>query len=210
MKKPIALIALLLLLALGGGVSASSASAQDAPINPVLKDCASSATGELTGTYTRKELTKALGDVDGDVSEYTNCYDAIRTALRDLNRRAAGNGGDGSGGNGTDDGSGGGGTGSSSGGPTGGGSSPGVGGAPADGTPIASAAPPAAVTPQPGSSAPVKLAGTTLTPSVPAALARDGHELPPALIGFLVLFGAGAAAIAATTIGRRVLARRRA
>ena len=184
MSKPNILIALVLL----SGLFAAPALA--ASPDSIIRDCSSSPTGELQKQYSTSDLRKALKEVNGDVAEYTNCYDAIRNAMRDGSRRG---GDDGGGTNpGGDPGTGGGGDGTGGGTPTGG----------------QQPAPPP-VTQQPGSAAPVTLAGTTVTPSIPATLERNGHELPPALIGFLALFGAGAVGVAATTIGRRVLARRR-
>ncbi|ADB53916.1 hypothetical protein [Conexibacter woesei] len=203
MSKPKILIALVVL----SGLLAAPALA--ASPDSIIKDCSSSPTGELQKQYSNGDLRKALKEVNGDVAEYTNCYDAIRNAMRDGSRRGD-DGGDGDGTSpggdpgtgGTGGGSGGGGLGSTGGGGVDGGDGSG-GGTPAGGPA------PAPVTPQPGSGEPVKLAGTTVTPSIPATLERNGHELPPALIGFLALFGAGAVGVAATTIGRRVLARRR-
>jgi hypothetical protein len=215
---------LTLLLALAfGALVAAPASAE----NPVIADCGSSVTGLLTKTYTKKQLLDARRSLDGDGADYSNCSDAIEQQLRQLaNRRG---GGSGNGGNGTDDGGGGnsgnpgtgGGTGSGSGGGLGGGSTGGDGlgsgsggtgttGGDGAGTDGGATAPVPPATAQAGSGAPVQLAGTSVTPSIPATLAREGHALPTSLVVFLVLLGAGALAVAGTTIGRRVLARRRA
>ena len=212
-------------------VAAAPASADDR----VIRDCSRSANGLLTGTYTKRELTNALKGMDGDTADYTNCAEAIRTALDELRARRAGSGGgadaNGGGLGGGDDGLGGGtggaggsggfGGGSGDGGATGGfgggaGATAGGGGgaaasgAPATGEPATPAAPQPPATDQPGSSAPVQLAGTAVTPSVPGALAAQGHDLPTPLIAFLALLGGGAIAVAGTTIGRRAFARRRA
>lgn len=207
---------LTLLLALAfSALVAAPASAE----NPVLADCGSSVTGLLTKTYTKKQLLDARRALDGDGADYSNCSDAIEQQLRQLSNRRDGNGngnGTGGGGNGGDPGTGG--TGTGSGGGLGGGTtggdglgsgSGGTGATGGDGGGGATAPVPPA-TSQAGSNAPVQLAGTSVTPSIPATLAREGHALPTSLIVFLVLLGAGALAVAGTTIGRRVLARRRA
>ena len=208
MSKPNILIALVLL----SGLFAAPALA--ASPDSIIRDCSSSPTGELQKQYSTSDLRKALKEVNGDVAEYTNCYDAIRNAMRDGSRRGGDDGGGtnpggdpgtGGGGDGTGGGSGGG-VGSPGGGTGTGGGGDGTGG----GTPTGGQQPaPPPVTQHPGSAATITLEGTTGTPSIPATFERNGHEPPPALIGFLALFGAGAVGVAATTIGRRVLARRR-
>lgn len=209
MSKPIILIAFLALL--GALAAPAGAASPDA----IIRDCSSSLDGELQNRYSRSDLRRALKDVTGDIAEYTNCSDAIRNAMRSTDRPSGGGngsnatgGGSTGGGLGGGDGFGGGSTGGGAGGGAGG--FGGFGGSGDGATGGGAAAPvPAPVTPQPGSSAPVKLAGTSITPSIPATLDRSTRELPTPLIGFLVLFGAGAIGVAATTIGRRVLARRR-
>jgi hypothetical protein len=214
MSKPITLI-VLLALAVGAFVAAPASA------NKVLDDCSKSDTGLLKGRYTRGQLTGALSELDGDSSDYSNCYDAIRVALSQLRRAGSSNGDDGGGndgsntggnggsggGSGFDDGFGdstGGGSGSGAAGGNGGGGDGGSGSGEATST-----SPQVPATSQPGSSAPVQLADTSVTPSVPAAIASDGNALPTPLIVLLALLGAGALAVAGTTIGRRALARRR-
>ncbi len=105
MSKPITLI-VLLALAVGAFVAAPASA------NKVLDDCSNSDTGLLKGRYTRRQLTGALGELDGDASDYSNCYDAIRVALSDLRNSGGGgngNGNDGGGGSGDNGGGGGGG-----------------------------------------------------------------------------------------------------
>jgi len=219
MRKPITLTVLLALAA--SVLLAASASAR----NAVLDDCSNSTTGLLTGNYTARQLAAALRALDGDASDYSNCYDAIRLRMSQLRRGGSNGGGSNGGGSDTSGGSGGGGLddggsglddfggGSSGGGATGSGSTGGgaaTGGAdgaggdatPAEEIPLATGA-------QAGSGAPVQLAGTSVTPTIPGALAADGNALPTPLVVFLALLGAGAIAVAGTTIGRRVLARRR-
>lgn len=216
MSKPIPLI-VLLALAVGAFVAAPASA------NKVLDDCSSSDTGLLKGRYTRGQLTGALRELDGDSSDYSNCYDAIRVALSDLRRTGGGGngndggsngGGSGDGGIGDGDGSGSFGSGTGGGGGSGGSGSGGAGGDGSGGgnggggeAKSSSRQPPA--TAQPGSSAPVQLADTSVTPSIPAAIASDGNTLPTPLIVLLALLGAGAIAVAGTTIWRRALARRR-
>lgn len=215
MSKPISLLLLLATLALGAVVLAPAV----ASANAVLDDCNSSVTGLLTGSYSKRQLLNAKKELDGDSADYSNCPDAIDKALNALNRRSTSNnggGGNGGGSGGDGGGSTGGGTG---GGTTGGGSTGGdgfgdggSGGAAGSGDGGSTPSAPAPVTPagaQPGSDAPVQLAGTSVTPSIPAAVARD-QSLPTSLIVVLALLGGGALAVGGTTIGRRVLARRRA
>ncbi|HEY4278338.1 MAG TPA: hypothetical protein VGM91_08975 [Conexibacter sp.] len=229
MRKPLTFILLLAAIAALSAVFTSAASA-----NAVIDDCTGSPTGELQGRYSEAALRSALKQLSGDTAEYTSCGFAIKKQLRQISSAPRDGGSDGGANGGGQDGSpsGGGGvggdTGSGSGGGLGGGASTGdsnnstgtsgttgaggsalthgtgAGGAPA--TPPATAAPPPE---QPGSDTPVKLAGVTVTPSIPAALGESSTTLPTALIVFLGLLGAGAIAVAGTTIGRRVLARRR-
>lgn len=217
MSKPNTLLALLLVAVLGA-VAAAPASAASG--DAIIRDCSNSDTGLLKGTYTKSDLRAAQKLVRGDVAEYTGCYDAIQAALRARPRTndtsGGGNGGDTSGGGGGFDS----GTGAASSGGTTGGTvdSGGAGttgggttGAPsgtADGSTPAPTTP-APTTQQPGSSAPVQLAGATITPGFGATADPEGRALPTPLIAFLVLLAAGAIGVAAPTIGRRVLARRR-
>lgn len=214
MSKPITLI-VLLALAVGAFVAAPASA------NKVLDDCGGSDTGLLKGRYTRRQLTNALRELDGDTSDYSNCADAIKIGLNELRRANSAN--DGGGGNdgsntggGDTGGSGGGfddGLGDTSGGGfdggATGGSGGGNGGSGSGGGETTAGSPQPPATPQPGSNAPVQLADTSVTPSIPAAIASDGNALPTPLIVLLALLGAGALAVAGTTIGRRALARRR-
>jgi hypothetical protein len=50
--------------------------------NDVIRDCAND--GTLNGDYSRGELNAALGNVKGDVAEYTDCRAAIGAALSSL------------------------------------------------------------------------------------------------------------------------------
>jgi hypothetical protein len=218
MSKPTILIALLA-LAVFGGVAAAPAGAASATANAIIDDCSSSPTGMLQRTYAKSDLRDAQGLLRGDVAEYTGCNDAIRAALRDspgsssdgTGGNSGGTGGGGTGGSGTGGGSGsglatgGGSTGGNGSGATGGGTGSGT--ATADG----SAAPggSASATHEPGSDKPVQLAGATITPGFGDA-GDGGRSLPTPLIVFLALLAAGAVGVAASTIGRRVLARRRA
>jgi hypothetical protein len=194
-------LALAVLLVLGTGATAGAASP-----GQILSDCSRSDTGYLKGTYTKGDLRRALGKVTGDLAEYSGCYDAIRHALA---ARPA-NAGDG-GGSGSDDGgsggvdAGGGDTGT--GGPTGSG-----GGASEDDEVVVAGGAPdvtAPPTPAAGSDQPVRLAGATIRPGTIPSISRDSNELPTAMVVLLVLLGVGALGAAGTTIGRRVLARRR-
>lgn len=210
MRKPIPLLVLLAL-------AVAALAAAPASANKVLDDCNSSVTGLLTGRYTRRQLTGALNELDGDTSDYSNCYDAIRVALSDLRRSGGGNSGDNGNGNdgsdtgggdlgggGFDDGLGDPGAFDDGGGAAGGGNGRGGGSGEATST-----SPQVPATSQPGSSAPVQLADTSVTPSIPAAIASDANALPTPLIALLALLGVGAIAVAGTTIWRRALARRR-
>jgi hypothetical protein len=216
MRKP-TILTVLLALAVSALVSGAARG------NAVLDDCGNSTTGLLTGNYTARQLAAALRALDGDASDYSNCYDAIRLRMSQLRRGGSNGGGSNGGGNDTSGGSGGGndtsgggfddfgggttgggtGSGSTGGGATGsGGDSSGGDATPAEEVPLATGA-------QAGSGAPVQLAGTSVTPTIPAALASEGNALPTPLIAFLALLGAGGLAVAGTTIGRRVLAHRR-
>jgi hypothetical protein len=186
-----ATLATLLALALPAAAPASSAN------DRIYGDCEHSATGYLTGSYTKAQLRDALRHIPGDVAEYSGCYDAIRQALL-----AGGRGGTGAGGTGAG-GTGGGGIGATGGSGIGGAGTPGsaaggAGGIGATGQPHAA-----------GSKAPVKLAGEAVEPGVVPSFAKDPSTLPTPLLVFLILLGAGVLALTTTTLGRRVLARRR-
>lgn len=178
-----------LLLALALPTAPASANGSD---DRIIQDCQHSATGALGGTYSQAQLRHALNNLPGDVLEYSGCYDAIRQAMR----ATAGDDGDGGSG------------------PGGGGGTGGIGGTgadgPGDGTPggAGGAAPPA--TPHTGTEKPVQLAGTPVEPGALPALGQDAHDLPPALIVLLIALGVAALVPAALTIGRRVVAQRRA
>jgi hypothetical protein len=217
-------------LALGLTAVSASASTADA----IIKDCSNSPTGLLTGSYSKSDLRDARKLVRGDIAEYTGCMDAINAAL---SARSASNGGDGgSNGSNTGGNTGAGGTGGSGTGGSGSSGDNGLGGSSGDGsygstagttgtpgdttsggtpdgtptTPQTPAAPAPAPTQQAGSGAPVAVGNQTITPGIPASFSDDSRALPTPLIAFLVLLAAGAIGFGAPTIGRRVLARRRA
>jgi hypothetical protein len=185
---PTPLAFLLLALALALPPAPAGANATD---DRIIRDCQHSQTGALTGSYSKQELRHAKNNLPGDVLEYSGCFDAIRQALL---ASAGGDGGaDGSG-------PGGGGTGGI-GGPGGGGS---TGGTTAGG----GGGPPA--TPHTGTEVPVRVAGTPVEPGALPAIGQDAHELPTPLVVLLILLGVAALVPAALTIGRRVVAQRRA
>jgi hypothetical protein len=188
-----ALLALLLACSLPAAAGASGTS------DRIYSDCEHSASGNLTGHYTNAQLRAALRNPPGDVAEYSGCSDAIQQALL-AGERHGGSGGTGAGAGG------GGGTGGSS--PVGGtagasasGGGTGSGAAAGAGAPVAHAS---------GSKAPVQLAGGTVEPGVVPSIGKDSSALPTPLKALLILLGAGAAALGASTLGRRVIARRRA
>lgn len=216
MSKPTTLLALLLLVVIGAFAAAPAGATS---VGTILDDCSNSPTGLLQGSYSKGDLRKAIKGVRGDVAEYTGCYDAITAELR---RRApatndgdgrsddggggsgggdAGTGGSGSGGDGFDSGS------AATDGRIGGDGTTGTG---ATGGGATTAAPTAPTTQQPGSDEPVKLAGTAVVPGFGDTGEASSRALPTPLLVFLVLLAAGAVGVAASTIGRRVLARRRA
>ena len=194
MRSPLSLttlIACLLLLALPAAAAQANASDEQ-----IVRDCQHSATGALSGSYSKSQLRHALNNLPGDVAEYTGCYDAIRQAMT-----TGGRGRDG-------DGSSGGGTGGSGGGGAlgGSGSDGGSGGANGGGggnVPVANARPPA------GAEKPVQVAGAAVAPGELPEIGLDSHQLPTPLLVLLILLGVAALAAAALTIGRRVVARRR-
>jgi hypothetical protein len=200
MRRTISLTALLVALTPALGATARAATPEQ-----IIKDCSTSETSYLTGSYTKAELRRALAQVRGDIAEYTACYDAIRYALGQRPRRR--------GGGGSDDGAiaGGGDTLGSAGFGAAGGGGPAGGSDPdeevVEGGPPADVVRPA--TPQPGSGAPVTVGGEPITPGSIPSISRGANALPGAIVIFLVLLGATAVGGAATTIGRRVLARRR-
>jgi len=192
MRRPIILIPILV-AALACGLPATAAA--NATSDKIYADCEHSPTGALTGHYTTSQLQHALDNIPGDVQEYSACYDAIKQALL-----AGGHGGTGSGPNGGGIGSNGGGAGSGANGvgtdgSAGGGSAGGYSG-------------PMHV----GTKAPVQLpgGGGAVRPGAVPSIGRDAHTLPTPLIAFLVLLAAGVLVPTSTTLGRRVIARRRA
>lgn len=183
-------LALVVLLLLALAPASASANATD---DRIVHDCQHSATGELTGSYTRAQLRHALHNLPGDVLEYTGCPDAIRqAALASAGGRGGGSGA-GSGGDGSGGGAGG------IGGGADGGAAGGAGGAPGGDAPQ-----------HRGTEAPVDVAGTAISPGTLPSIGRDAHALPGPLVALLVLLGLAALTPAAMTIGRRVVARRRA
>lgn len=200
----------LVLALLALAVAPIAASAAPPIVERIIRDCSSSPTGMLQGTYTRRDLRRALPHASsGDTAEYTSCVDAIKLALRRGGGSSGGGpGGDadgpggGLGGGGFGDGLGGGGSGAGGLVPFDGADGGGAGGVLGRQAPVTAH--------QPGSGAPVRLSrGGVVTPSIADAAVR-GRDLPPVLIGFLVLLGAGVLGVTATTLGRRVLAHRRA
>jgi hypothetical protein len=184
MRRPLILIAILAaMLPIAAPAAASTT-------DRIIQDCQHSPTGELSGTYTRKELRRALHNLPGDVLEYSGCHDAIEQALLDASIRPPGDGGDGGGGGG----------GPAGGSGAGGGLPPTAGGgATAGGSIAAPGSDGAATPPHSGSKAPVAVDGGLVEPGRIPTIGRDAHALPASLIVLL-----------ATTLGRRVLARRRA
>jgi hypothetical protein len=166
----------------------------------IVEDCQTSATGLLTGSYTKAQLNHALRNLPSDVAEYSGCYDAIRQAMT-AGAHGGGTGGDQTGGSGDTGGTGGGGS-TGTGGTTGGTGASGAGAAP-DPQAVAAAKPP------PGAEEPVQLAGAEIAPGALPEIGRDSHALPAPLLVLLVLLGVAALAAGALTIGRRVVARRR-
>lgn len=184
----------LLAVALAGGARAASP-------GEIIRDCTRSDTGYLKGSYTVRDLRRALKEVRGDIAEYTGCYDAIKAAIASARRPRAGGG--------AEDGAVSPGSGPGGGAAAGGGA--GAGGFDIeDQVVVAGGAPDVALpaTPQRGSDAPVALEGATIRPGAIPAIGRDANALPSALVVLLALLGAGALGGIATTIGRRVIARR--
>jgi hypothetical protein len=187
MRRTTVLPALLVcLLALAALPAAAGANATD---DRILRDCNMSATGALTGSYTNAQLRHAKNNLPGDALEYSGCFDAIRQAL--LAKAGAGG----------PNGEGGGGSGASGGGTGTGGGDGTAGGVP----PVAPGTPP-----HTGTKAPVEIAGTAIQPGALPSIGHDTHELPTALVVMLALLGLAALAPVTLTIGRRVVARRRA
>jgi hypothetical protein len=192
MRTTTILIAILL------GALALAAPAQASTTDTIVQDCQHSTNGQLSGSYTRKQLETALNNLPADVLEYSSCYDTIKQAL--LGGKSHTGGGGGTNANGAGGGAGGGG---SSGGGAG---APGTGGSGSPASPSTASAP---VPQQSGSKAPVALSSGAVQPGAIPAIGRDGHTLPTSAIVFLALLCAGALACAAATLGRRVIARHR-
>lgn len=161
----------------------------------VLRDCGDDE--RLSKRYTQQEYREALGDIDADTEQYTNCSDVIRRA-----QLAALGGGGGGGGNDTSGAVPGGGD--TSGGDTGG-------GAPVD--PLADATPEerAAVDDVvKGGSAPVALGGVRVDPAKAGRVPNVSSvgDLPTPLLILLALLAVGALAYATTRVRTIVVARR--
>lgn len=186
------------LVALAAVPALAAANATD---DRIIRDCELSPTGELTGTYTKAELRHAKNNMQSHSSEYSGCYDVIRQALLSA---GGGSGGGGGGGGGSEPSGGGAG---GIGGTTGGGDVTSA-GPTGDGTPVAQVDPLA--NPHRGTEAPIAIAGTPVQPGDLPSIGKDPNELPAAVVVLLVLLGLAATAAGALTIGRRVIARRRA
>jgi hypothetical protein len=186
-----AILVLLLACALPAAALASATS------DRIYRDCEHSASGSLTGTYTKAQLRAALQNMPGDVAEYSGCSDAINQALLAGGHRGSGSGGGNGSGNAGDGTAGGG---FSAGGSGAGAATPAGGGSAGANGPVAHAS---------GSKAPVTLAGSPVQPGIVPSIGKDSSALPAPLIVLLVLLGAGALALGTTTLGRRVIARRR-
>lgn len=201
MLRPFLLSTLLAgLLALAALPTPAAANAMD---DRIARDCLTSETGRLRGKYTRAQLRHALRNLDGDVLEYSGCWDAINDALRSL----SGGRSDGAGGSNASS------SGATGGGGTSGGSDISAGGgatggdAAGGGTPAAGDGPGAAA--HSGSARPVQIAGTAIEPGRLPPLSSRAHTLPGPLIALLAVLGAAALVPAVLTIGRRVIAGRR-
>jgi hypothetical protein len=193
MRRPTTLTALLAcLLALAALPAGAHANATD---DRIARECQHSLSSELTGSYTKAQLRHALRNIPGDVLEYSGCYDTIRQAT--LSAASRGGPGSQSGGDGS----------------TGAAASGGIGGTNDSGNPGAGGGA-AAVDPNTpahtGTKAPVAIAGAPIEPGELPSIGRDAHELPGALVALLGMLGLAALTPAALTIGRRVVARRRA
>lgn len=165
----------------------------------IIGDCQTSPTGALRGSYPQQQLNHALHNLPGDVREYTGCSEAIRQALL-----ASAGGGDHDGRGAGGQGGGGGGGDTSGGGDTGGGGAAGAPSGGGGGGAVPDARPPA------GAEQPVDVAGIAVAPGALPEIGKDSHRLPTPLLVLLALLGAAALVPAVLTIGRRVVARRRA
>jgi protein-disulfide isomerase len=83
-------VAVLALAVLGHGRAASTAPASSLKhgqhqLGPVLADCV--AHGDLTHTYSRAQITRALATMPANVKKYTNCPVVLRAALHIVSTR---------------------------------------------------------------------------------------------------------------------------
>jgi hypothetical protein len=198
-------IPLALLLA-GALATAAHASGAD-----VVRDCTDD--GQLSKTYSAKEIADALAHLPADVDEYSDCRDVLRRAQL---RAASGgsNKNNGGGGATSGGGSGSGTTGSGGTGGTGGGDTSGGGAS----SPAASVDPLTSATPQErasfqkaveAGSAPVALDGRPVTPgSLGGAKSSGLSDLPTPLLVVLALLTAGALGGLGAGTRRLVLSRR--
>lgn len=91
MHRRIAALVALLALSTAAAVPTAATAARRRPAakavraptpNQVLKNCTSSNTGLLTRPYSVRVLRQTRKRVTGDLAEYSNCLDAVKTALR--------------------------------------------------------------------------------------------------------------------------------
>jgi len=195
-------IAIPLALLLAGALS----SAAHASVADVIRDCQS---GQLSKTYTAKEIADALAHLPADVDEYSDCRDVLRRAQL---RAASGGSSKNNGGGPTTAGGGGGTTGGGT-GPTGGdGSGGGTPNAAASVDPLTSATPQERASFQKAveaGSAPVTLDGGPVTPgSLGGAKSSGLSDLPTPLLVVLALLAVGAVGGLGAGTRRLVLSRR--
>jgi cobalamin biosynthesis Mg chelatase CobN len=190
MHKFILLLTLLAAIAVSGLALATSALAGS---SQVLSDC--NRNGHLTGHYSRSDLQSALNGMGADVMEYSGCYDAIHRALL----VAAAGGGKNSGGGGSSTGT------------------HGVKGAVLRHAGNRSGVSTRGVYSSPshadgagsGSSTPVSLGGSAISPTSAGIGASSGdRSLPAPLIAVLVVLALGALSGGGFAIRRRVLTHR--
>jgi hypothetical protein len=199
-----------LLLALALLVVAAPA-ADAATRSQIIRDCA--ADGQISGSYTPRELRDARQNLPADVDEYTNCRDVLRRAELAAASTGGGSGGSGGAGSGAGIGGGGGGGGLTPGGFGGFGGLSSVAGVPdsyrgmlTPGGPEEAAALDAA---RQSGGGPLDVAGKQVEPGASAFAANAArHELPWLIAAVLVLLGLAALAAAVPGVRRRVLARR--
>lgn len=213
------LVALGAALAAVVAISLLLAAPASADTNEIIRDCADD--GRIDGSYTTQELQRARRELPADVREYTDCSDALRSAI---NRNAPrSNGGGGGGGGGFD----GGGFGGGSGGGGGVGietfaDTPGFSSGAGGATPTygdlydsGGLAPPSDVEQAAADQAardgggPVDVGGNPITPgSTGLNLGNLSNSLPQPLLIALIVLGACALLGVAVTVGGRVLGRR--